>query len=184
MDDVLQRIHVNEFAAHMALFGVAPVWQHLFGRQIDARNLVAIQDRMRSATEPLTVAQVDQGVRQNLGDDAARWMWTCFISTAEPRAAAQQAVLTAFVRPTVAPAHDPAACQNVAKALTPDRIAALEGLEQLLGQLALQPPDPRDAGFIAGLAGFVLADAPAQRLTDSIYLSILSAALPGAGKGR
>lgn len=184
MDDLRQRIHANEFAAHMALFGAAPVWGHLFGRQVAAHNLVAIQTRMLSGPEPFTVQQVEQGVRANLGEDAVGWMWNVFMSTAEPRAMAQQAVLTAFVRPTVAPAHDPAACKALASALTHDRVAALTALEALLADLALQPGDPRDQRFVAALSGLVLQDMPCLRLTDSIYLSILSSAVPTAGVGR
>jgi hypothetical protein len=128
----------------------------------------------------LTVDQVIIGVRQNLGEAAVNWMWAAFISTAEPRVSAQQAVLGAFVRPTVAPMTDRAACMHIARALTPDRTRALEGLEALLGRLDLQPPDPRDSNFIVATAGFISADAPALRLTDSIYLSILSPALGAA----
>ncbi len=177
MDDLYQRIHANEFAAHMALHAAASVWQHLFGVRIDDANIAAIQNHMIAAQEPLTVDQVITGVRQNLGEAAVNWMWTSFASTAEPRAAAQQAVLEAFVRPTVAPKQDPGARARIARALTPDRIAALEGLEALLGKLDLQAPDPRDNTFIAATSGFVSPDAPALRLTDSIYLSILSPAL-------
>ncbi|MGL4319262.1 MAG: hypothetical protein ACRCS3_00200 [Paracoccaceae bacterium] len=184
MDDLKQRIHVNEFAAHMALFGAAPVWQHLFGKQVAEHNLIAIQTRMLSGPEPFTVQQVEQGVRTNLGDDAVGWMWNVFVSTTEPRATEQQAVLTAFVRPTVAPAHDPTACQSLAQALTKDRIAALTALEALLANLALQSGDPRDQRFVAALSGLVLQDMPCLRLTDSIYLSILSSAVPMAGVGR
>jgi hypothetical protein len=178
MDDLHQRIHTSEFVTHMALHGAAPVWQHLFQTEINANSISAMQNHLMQATEPLTVDQVQTGVQQNLGRHAVRWMWDAFISTAVPRAQAQQATLQAFVRPTVAPLDDPAATAALTAALGADQRSALMQLEHLLEQLALLPPDPRDSTFIAATAGFIMPDHCAVRLTDSIYLHILSSVLP------
>jgi hypothetical protein len=177
MDDLHRRIHANEFAAHMALFASGPVWQHLFGTTVEDKNIIAVQEHMIAAEEPLTADQITQGVQRNLGDAAVAWMWNAFISTAEPRAAGQIAVLQAFVRPTVTPGVDPDADAFVARVLTGARHQSLLGLEALMEQTALLPPDPRDSVFIEATAGFISPVAPLRRLTDSIYLAILAPAV-------